>query len=377
MLLLAPLLALCQAEAAEGCRKCAHRGVLDCPRHTAEERAWEDEVTHCALAARCPECAGALLIDCGKCAGGPDSARREQRAAAAAAWLAQEDPLETFLKRPLARADTSHFRIVVDARELKDGKKKVSGHEFLHRLARDLQRVAQLQDGHYGAQPGDRRSAARVWLWERQEDHAAVMAKFLHSTGGGDFKLLGKDPAFSVWTADPTFASAAPQLHGLAVHNGAHLLLSNLFREQWVGDLFAGWLDEGSAHWYEDRVLGVSTHFCVDEVGIPEGGTPRISRAAIRALLAKNQDPVLPGLLRRLSGQLTADEHALAFAFYDWLADLRPAALAPLLRGCQDKRMTADLLAELIGMNLFLAEEAWRGWVRERYPAQDPKPKRN
>lgn len=365
-------------EAPKGCRRCDHRGVVGCPRHTAEERAAEAEVLHCSVAARCPECAGALLVDCPRCDGGPESALMAQRRADAAAWLAVEDPLEALLRRPLARAETAHFRLIVDAPEsLRDGKKKVDGHGFLHLVARDLERVAALQDGHFGAKPSDRRSPARMWFWERRDDHAAVMLKYLYSTSAGDFKLLGRDPVFSVWTADPTFESSAPRLHALGIHNGAHMLLSNLFQELWIGDLGAGWLDEGAAHWTEEKVLGRSDNYCVDETGIPEGGVPVVERAAVRERLRKGKEPVLPGLLRRQTGELTAEEHALAWSFYDWIAAEHPAALAPLLRGCQEKRPAGELLPEALDLSLYAAEEAWRAWVSEHYPPLQPKPRRN
>ncbi|TAH35065.1 MAG: hypothetical protein EYC70_14870 [Planctomycetota bacterium] len=377
MLPIVPLLAAALLQTApEGCRKCEHRGVVDCSKHSAEERQWEQEVPRCSVAARCAPCGGSLLVDCPKCEGGPLSAEMEQRRQAAAAWLAQEDPLETHLQRPLARAETLHFRLVVDVVALKDGKKKVDGHAFLHWVARDLERAAALQDGHYGAVAADRRSPSRMWLWQRREDHAAVMEKFLFSTSSGDFKMLGRDPVFSVWTADPQFEDAAPRLHSLAIHNGAHLLLSNLFRELWVGDLGAGWLDEGAGHWYEDKVIGRSTNYCVDETGIPSGGIPDMARSSIRTRLERSKDAVLPGLLRRQSGELSADEHAYAFSFYDWVSSEHRGALAPLLRGYHSRRSSSELLPEALGFNVFQLEEAWRAWVTKSYPATEPKPRR-
>ena len=72
-------------------------------------------------------------------------------------------------------------------------------------------------------------SKMRMWIWKNPDDHQNVMAKFLGSSSTGDFKMLGKDPVFSVWT-EKEFGTV-PGVRRLFTHNATHMLLSNLYRD--------------------------------------------------------------------------------------------------------------------------------------------------
>ncbi len=362
----------------EGCRRCDHRGVVDCKRHDEELLALERRVGFCAAAARCEDCGGSLLVPCKRCDGGPETGKMELRRAEVAAWLAEEDPLEKFLERPLVRIETPHFLFATDAEQLHRGKKeKVDGHRFLHELARDAEDAAAWIDQHYAPSEKDYRARMRLWFWEHKADHLKVMRHFLGSGSAGDFKMLGHEPLFSVHCHDDSFQGVEPTLRSLGVHNGVHMLLSNLWDEVWIGDQRAGWLDSGSAHWYEDRVFGEVEHYCIDEAAIPPAWNRGVWRSSIREVLSrKEQRSILPELVQEQTGAMTPEQQAMAWSVYDWIVATRPEALPGLLRGAKKRTAARDMLPELLGLGVLEAEAAWREWVLASYPKKEKKPRR-
>lgn len=374
--LLAPAAAQEQPEL-KGCKQCKERGVLDCKRHDEDLRALEAE-SYCSEAAACPDCGGALVVDCPKCPGGPDSAPAEARRAELAAWFAAAGPhpAAEALGRPVLRVETAHLRLAAEIDALRDGKKKVSGHAFLHHLARDGERAAaMLAEQYHVERDRDYRAPMRLWFWQRMDAHTLLMREVLKSGSTGDFKLLGRKPVFSVCTSDPVFEDDYLRLLTLGVHNLVHMLQSNVWDEEWIGDQGAGWFDSGAAHWIEERIYGRVRHYCIEEAGEVPDWESGIWRAAVRAILAKRDAAILPALTRKQTGEMMPEEHALAWSFYDWIAATRPEALEPLLRALKRRVPAREALAEHAGADLLAAEQAWRAWVAETYPAREKKPR--
>ena len=56
-----------------------------------------------------------------------------------------------------------------------------------------------------GVTPQDYRAKMRMWLWSDVATHQKAQAEFLGTITTGDFKMLGRDPVFSVWTEPPHF----------------------------------------------------------------------------------------------------------------------------------------------------------------------------
>lgn len=365
------------AAALTGCRACKNRGVTDCARHDEELRQLEPQV-YCTAAAGCPDCGGALTVDCAKCPGGPDSAAMAARRAALVAWLAAagEHAAETALGRKVLRIEAPHAHFAAEIDQLKDGKKKVDGHLFLHRLARDGERAAQLLAEGYGIErERDYRAPMRIWFWQDADTHATLMREVLKSGSTGDFKLLGRKPVFSVCTSDEVFDDEYWDLLTLGTHNLVHMLQSNVWDEEWIGDQGGGWFDSGAAHWVEEKIYGRIRHYCIEEAGTPPDWEGGVWRAAVRAWLEKRDGAILPGLVTKQTGEMMPEEHALAWSFYDWLAATRPQSLAPLLRALKQRVATREALPQHAGLGLVEAEQAWRAWVKESYPAREKKPK--
>ena len=358
----------------EGCRRCNFTGVIACKEHPKELGELESKVEFCSVAAQCEECSGSLLTACTKCEGGPKTNAMLKRREAIAERILQPRALESFLGTSLIRIETTHLRVTGDVAEVREKKKRVSGHVFLHGVARDGEIVAELIDEHFRAKQKHYRSPMRLSFWESLETHAKVTGHFLGSGSTGDFKWLGKDPRFSVHCGDETFGFDAVNLHTLGVHNIAHMLISNVFTEMWVGDMGGGWFDSGSAHWYEEFVFKKVRHHCIDEISYGASYENGLWRAALRKQLSRDDgEAILPSLARKLTGSMTPLEHALSWSFYDWLVHHHMTKLAPILQGLKKRTPERELFAEYLGMDFRQTEEAWRAWVKETYPKKEPR----
>ncbi len=361
-----------EAEPHGGCRACDMRGVRACKKHPADLAAFEAEVRFCSVAARCPDCGGALTVDCGKCADGPDSPAREKRMESCKRWLdAGSDP-ERVLGRPLVRVETEHFEVIIDA-ELKEGSKTYSAHEFAHLAARELEAMAVSLDAHFGATAGSYAGRTRIWYWANPEDHGRVNREIFGRNVDAAMKFYGPKPASSAWTGEKGLEGKALNVAMNAVHVAAHLMMSAMFRAEWLNDKKAGWFDEGAGHWYEDMRFKRTATYCMDEANSDldwKGGQWRV---AIKDWLRKHPDPLLPALVQKLSGTLWPEEHGLSWSLYDWMVAEHRLALKPLLLGYKDGKDARDLFREHLGMTVPAVEEAWRAWVERTYPERDPK----
>ncbi|NOT32410.1 MAG: hypothetical protein HOP15_18345 [Planctomycetes bacterium] len=371
LLLVAPLLLQ------ESCPNCLHRGVLPCKAHVElpaaeEEPGPENPVLYCSWAASCAACEGTLWIDCPRCARGERTKEVEERRSVIKAWM-ESNALERELDRPVPRLETNRFRLVIDVKELPEGKKKLSGHALAHRLAHDLEHVTALVAEHYQMNAQDYRSKMRMWLWSTLATHQKAQEKFQGTITSGDFKLLGRDPVFSVWT-EPTNFDTVSKVRENFAHNAGHMLLSNAFQPNWVGDIGGGWLDAGLGHWYEYELFAHTVNYCLEESALLENYENGQWRAAVRRRLEREKDPFLPGLLPKRSGALSAAEDALCWSFYDWLLT-QPGVLRKLMIDIKQKMPAREVLAQHLGMDLFATEDAWRAWVAVNYPLKGDEPR--
>ncbi len=356
----------------KGCRRCDQRGVKVCGEHSDELHAMEAEVLFCSTIAACEECLGTLLVDCDRCDSGPDSHLIPDRRAEIEAWLS-EDRMSEFLGRPVPHVETTHFELVVDVPVMKDGKKKKDPHLTMHLVARDVEQVASLIAGHYDIERDDYFSVMRMWIWQDPESHAKVMKEFLLSTSTGDFKLLGKNPVFSVWT-EKAFRTV-PGVRRLFTHNASHMLLSNVYRMLWTGDTGGGFFDAGAGHWYEYAVHELSVNYCIEEATVPLEYHGGVWRAPIRKRLKKEEQRMLPRLLPMNTGAMTLPDQALCWSFYDWIVNVHPEKLRVIQKALKEKRSGRDVLEEAFGESVLKLEEQWRAWVQETYPLKGDEPK--
>lgn len=359
-----------------GCKICHLTGVKPCEKHPKKLVEAEDMAVYCSVAASCEDCGGALLVDCKHCDGGPGNIEMAKRRSKAERFRDQPVPAEELFERPLARVVTDHFDIIIDAHKLKDGSKRMNAHEVAHALGIEGEKAAVMLDEHLGAKLHHYQRRSRLWFWGDQKDHHLVNQKVLGTNDPGAFKLFGPDPAYSAWTGEEGMKNAALDVVSNGVHVGTHLLMSNVFRTQWIGNKKAGWFDVGAAHWYEDALFLRIGTYCIDEADARldwEGGK---WRTPVKKYLMKNRQSLLPALMQKISGTLWGEEHALSWSVYDWLVAHHPEAVKPLLLGYKDGVETRDLFKRHLDMTILDVERAWREWVATTYPAKDPKPRK-
>jgi hypothetical protein len=376
------LAALAASTAAQrSCPNCLHRGYLACKEHLEvaleeEEPSAENPLAYCAWAAACAKCEGTLWVDCTRCDSGDLTKKVEERRRLIQNWLATS-PLERVLGRPVMRLETNRFALALDVEALPDderGKKKSSAHVLAHKLARDLEWVAARVAEHYRIGEPDYRAKMRMWLWPTLAAHQKAQEHFQGTLTTGDFKMLGRDPVYSVWLDPPNF-DTVPKVRANFVHNASHMLLSNAFRPVWVGDIGGGWLDEGLGHWYEYARFGRTINYCTEEASLADGWEGGQWRAPVRRWLERERDRLLPRLLPQRTGQMPAAEHALCWSFYDYLLAAHPGVVRKLMDDLKQKKPARETLAAHLGMDLFQTEEAWRAWVAEAYPLKGDEPR--
>jgi hypothetical protein len=360
------------------CPNCLHQGVLPCKAHVdvtleEEERTPENGLEFCSWFAACTLCKGTGVVDCPRCPDGARTAEVAARAAEIVKWMAP-NPLEQALGRAVGRVQTKQHEIVVEVPVLPEGKKKVKAHAMAHRLAGDLEHVAAQIAAHYAMRPEDYRARMRMWIWDDLAGHRVAMEKFLGTITAGDFKMLGRDPVFSVWD-EPNLFDTVERVRMLFAHNTAHMLLSNAFEPTWVGDIGGGWFDAGAGHWYEYELFGRTVNYCLEEATLNENYENGQWRAAVRKRLERDKDPRLPGLLPQRTGQMSAAEHALCWSFYDWLVSAHPGKVRPILAALKKKVPARQIFTEQLGRDVFETETDWRAWVTATYPLKGDEPR--
>lgn len=341
-----------------------------------EEPSGENPIAYCSWAAACPKCTGTLWVDCTRCDHGEKTKEVDERRRLIQNWLETSQLVRT-LGRPVQRLDTRRFALAIEVDELPDderARKKTSGHALAHKIARDLEWVAANVAEHFQITEQDYRAKMRMWLWPTLAAHQKAQEHFQGTLTTGDFKVLGRDPVFSVWTEPPHF-DTVPKVRALFVHNAAHMLLSNAFRPDWVGDTGGGWLDVGLGAWYEYQRFARVVNYCLEEATLLDEYEGGRWRAPVRRRLEREREPFLPGLITKRTGAFSTPENALCWSFYDYLLAAHPGVVRKLMEDLKQRKPARETLAQHLGMDLFATEDAWRAWVSEAYPVKGDEPR--
>ncbi|MCA8966705.1 MAG: hypothetical protein KDC48_17625, partial [Planctomycetes bacterium] len=158
--------------------------------------------------------------------------------------------------------------------------------------------------------------------------------------------------------------------------NVTHLLLSNTKPEQFLGNRKAGWIDEGVAHWFEDKVTGKCTNFCFEEVLMQPGAGFKGGRwrAPVRRMVDAGEDKSFAELSILNTDQLTFTDHALAFAYVDFLlATQGGAKFRDLVKLAKRDQPMREALQTVYGLNPLTIVAPFRQWVKENYSPLEPR----
>ena len=372
--LLLILLAWCAPAAAQvpwqTCTRCDATGKLCCEKHEDPQCAGEGEVLYCSVIAGCAECGGSGFVPCGACVNPEARKWLEERRASVPQRAAALKPIDDTMGRPLRKAETAHFVFVWEMEDIKVEKRRVEPHEALHLYSRRMESLFADYCKTLAIQDTEFREKTWVFVWYLEGDHIEGSRKFCEmSPTKGGVKLMGIHSRYSILGNRNEFRTDE-QLHRNIVHHVSHLLLSAQRPTAWIGNMKGGWLDEGLAHWFEDRVSGICDNYCMQE------DNPNVSfekgkyRLGIRKLVAKGDLPAIAEITSRNVDTLTVEMNAIVFSYVDYLIPLGGEKLDALVKKLKNKVLAGEAVREVYGMNLLELEEKWKAWVLETYPTR-------
>lgn len=370
LLLVALLVALPASAQGKRCKKCRGVGWLECREHGREDLSRELEVLFCSVADGCEACGGTGLVDCPDCEEPEVEAQLAARRASQEAARAHLAPIDKAMERTVRKAESEHFVLVWEMHGMKIDKKVFSEHQMLHLTLERLEKLYADYVELFGVKPEDFDKKSRVFVWYLPDDHKRASSAFCDMYAPAGTKLMGLDPNYSV-CASKTFFLNDEQLHRNLVHCVTHLLFSHEHPSNWIGNLGGGWLDEGLAHWFEERHFGLCDNYCYQEQNTRFDFKGGHFKPALRKLVDAGEMPPLAGVLQRNTDQLEPAEHAVALAVVDYLISIDPKKLDAVGRKLRARAVTRDVLQEVYGTSILDLEQALKAWVLETYPTRD------
>jgi hypothetical protein len=250
------------------------------------------------------------------------------------------------------------------------GKKINDEHQMLHLTLERLERLYADYCELFGATDEDFQRKSRVFVWYLPDDHKRGSGAFCDMYAPAGTKLMGLEPNYSV-CGNTTFFKDDEQLHRNLVHCVTHLLFSHETPSNWIGNLKGGWLEEGLAHWFEQRYFDLCDNYCYQEQNTRFDFKGGRFKPALRKLVAADEMPPLAGVMQRNTDQLEPAEHAVALAVVDYLISLDAKKLDAVGRKLRARAETRDVLREVYGLSILELEAALKAWVLETYPTRD------
>ncbi|MCB9887704.1 MAG: hypothetical protein H6838_19600 [Planctomycetes bacterium] len=363
------------------CRMCESRGCFPCTKHgkLLDLELPENGTVFCSVATVCKVCGGSLATDCKTCDNVPVQEQLEQRRKLAQEWLAarKKSLPEVEDRKELVHIKTAHLDLSFSIKPTTVGKTKIDTHPLAHLYATRLEELRTLYMTTFEVPETDLTGRLEVYMFRDAQDHAQVGPRVTgigtsQSTG---VKLMGVECVFSMWQ-DLRQMPNDEALHRNLVHNVTHLLLSNTKPEQFLGNRKAGWIDEGVAHWFEDKVTGKCTNFCFEEVLMQPGAGFKGGRwrAPVRRMVDAGEDKSFAELSILNTDQLTFTDHALAFAYVDFLlATQGGAKFRDLVKLAKRDQPMREALQTVYGLNPLTIVAPFRQWVKENYSPLEPR----
>ncbi len=351
------------------CIPCKNEGRIPCAAHPKEEMHLEDGVQLCSLVADCAACSGTGWLDCADC-------ENPRWVDALATKRAQQAGLKTLtarfddeMKRPLRKVVTPHLVLVFELDELKVDKRTVRHHELMHLYATRLDKLFNDYTSVLQTSPRDFKERCQVFVWSKPNDQMEGSTRFTGQSNQRGVKLLGATPAYSVLGTKQNFRDDVA-LHRNLVHNVAHLILSHQAPSQWLGNIKSGWVDEGLAHWFEERYWGICDNYCYEEQNSNVDFKGGKWKPVVRRMVAENDLPTMAEVLQKNTDGLSLPMHALAFSYVDYLIATDAVKFNELCKLLRKRLETRDALAKALGTNVLELEQRWKAWVLATYPVR-------
>lgn len=365
-----------QVLAAPACRECKSTGLVPCGKHgklLVQEQ--DGACLHCSEATECKACAGALVVDCKHCDPPGAAIELQRRQDLARQWLAdRRERIDALTRRaPFLHLRSTHFDLVFALKAATVGKDKVDPHTRLHQFAARLEALRALFVQTLELPPGDLGERHLVCLSDDAKDHA-VLGPQLTGMGPANsvgLKLMGPQYVYSMWQDRRTLPDDEA-VHRNVVHNVTHLLLSEMPPSMFLGNKKLGWIDEGVAHWFEDKVVGKCTNFCFEEVLLQAGAGFQGGkwRPAVRKLVDEGKAPSFPTVSMRNTDELSFVEHALAFAYVDFLLIAHGGGkFRDFVGRCKRGQSPGEAMAAVYDWSVLQFDEKFLPWVKANYSA--------
>ena len=355
-----------KAPAQAMCSFCKNRGALPCDQHSKADLEREQRIEFCTVAIGCKKCAGTLELDCAKCP--IADARLKRTRDEKQAWMASLTKHFEVMGRPVRVAQSKHFELTWEAGRAIVGKATISEHESLHLYAERCEALFADFMATLGVEEKDFSTRFRVVLTDRQKDHIKASS---HYCGQGNpdssVKRMGAvgnlclflDPA----RVDPD-ENAGAELHRSVIHHTTHLLLSNAWDGNWPGERQGGWIDEGIAHYFEDKLDKRCTNFCYREQNTLQSFKGGRWRAPVKQLAIAPDRPAFAETATKRTEELTLEEHARVWSYCEFLIAQNGKGLGQIAKAVKAGQGYRDALKEQFGFNALSFEEAWKKHVK-------------
>ncbi len=357
------------AQDAPVCKKCQSEGRLPCPEHDKAECALEDDVLFCSVIADCPVCSGVGFVPCADCVNAPVRAAIEAKKASIAARRVALAYIDTTMTRPVRKAETQHFVLVWEMDRLKVEKKWLNAHELLHLYSKRLETLYADYCARLQITDKEFVEKFRVFVWQFPQDHADAGLRFCRQSAKGGVKLMGQTPSYSV-CGNKQYFQSDEKLHRNIYHSVTHLILSAQRPVAWIGNLKAGWLDEGLAHFFEDRYWGICDTYCYQEANTNVDFKGGKFRLAVRKMVDEDKVPPIAEVLQQNVDTLTLPMHAVSFSYVECLLNRDPAKFNELVKQLKAKVPARDALKASFGVSVLDFESQWKSWVIQTYPTK-------
>lgn len=351
------------------CLKCHDVRRRPCPEHPAAECEWEVDALYCSEIASCKTCGGVGWIDCDDCVDPPTEKWIADRKAKVAARKVGLKFIDDAMKREVRKGESAHMVVVWEMEEMKVDKRRLSQHELVHLYLRRLETLfsdfcarLSVTEKNFGGKPN-------VYVWGLPADHVLCGMALLEGNAKGGVKLLGGNPRYTILGNKQNFKDDEA-LHRNIVHSVTHLLLSNVAPSGWVGNIKGGWMDEGLAHFFEDKYWGICDNYCYQEQNSNVDFKSGKFRLAVRKMVAEGKSPPIAELLQKNVDTLTLPEHAVAMSYCDYLLGLDGAKFYALSKKLKAKVPSGDALNEIYGQRPLELEASWKAYVLATYPTR-------
>ena len=375
---------LAQADPVVACRVCFNHGSTPCGKHGKlfDKEQPAAGTTYCSVVSDCKHCGGSLAIDCKTCKNVPVETELERRQKLAREWLskrrADHDAITNNV--PLFHLVTPHCDLVFSIRPTTIGKEKVDTHPLMHIYGQRIEALRDLFLKTLEVPDRDLPNRLRIFMFRDAQDHAIISPRVtdIGTTNSTGTKLMGTECVYSMWQ-DLRGQPDDEGLHRTLVHNTTHLLLSNMLPSQFLGNRKHGWIDEGTAHWFEDKVTGRCLNYCFEEIMINPGTHWKGGRwrAPVRKMVDDGKCKPFADLSILNTDQLDFEAHAVAFAYVDFLITAHGGAkfrdLIRLVKRTEPLVPIRDALQTVYGWNPLTIDAPFQQWVKDNYSPLEPR----